>query len=621
MALPEPWPAIVTLIVLGCTVAAFITGKVRSDVVAVCALLALLISGVLTPQEALSGFSNPVIMIIGGLFIVGGAVIRSGLANSISNSLLGLVGANHKALFMLVMLITAAVGSLVSNTGTVAMMMPIVFSMAMSINASPSRFLMPLAFMSGIGGMLTLVGNPGNMMVNDVFVKAGFEPLSLFSFLPVGLVCLAFGLFVLVPATALYLARRDDKKTTAPKSSSLKDLADKYKLAQNLYKLTVTRRSSLVGKTIVQANIAGDYGLIIQEIHRAMEGGRHYPRTKQILPDPKVEILTGDVLYCVGSLEHANAIAEACNLRMERMSADEARKDTYNFDSIGICELVLMSSSRLLNQTVADSGLRQQFGINLLGIQRGDQLILEDLKDQEMLAGDSLLVQGTWERLALLAERPKYWVVVGQPHTHLSAGYRQKKIPYVVGVLILLLTGMITGILPPFMCIMLAAVMLVLGRCFKNMDEAASYINGETIVMIACMLPLAVAMEKTGMVAEASSYMMYIGRQYGPLAALAVIYGVTSALNIVINGTAVALLVAPVAVRLAVDLGFNPLPFVFGVAAAAGMCFTSPFSATSNALVMSAGRYNFLDYLKIGLPLQILLGVVLVLVLPILYPF
>ena len=621
MDLPGSWPAIVTLAVLVSTVIAFISGRIRSDVVAVCALLALMLFGVLTPQEALSGFSNPVIMILGGLFIIGGAVIRSGLANAISNYLLSLVGENHNILFMLVMLITAAVGSIVSNTGTVAMMMPIVFSMAMAINASPSRFLMPLAFMSSIGGMLTLVGNPGNMMVNDVFVKAGFESLSLFSFLPVGLVCLAFGLFVLTPATSFFLARRRDKSPSASKTSTLKELADKYRLAQNLYKMTVPRKSPLVGKTLAQANVTGEYGLVIQEIHRAMDGGNRHSRTKQIMPEPGVEICRGDVLYCVGSLEHAADIAEHCHLHMEYMSAEEARHDIYHFDSIGICELVLMSSSRLLKQTVAESGLRQQFGINLLGIQRGDQLILEDLKDQVMLAGDSLLVQGTWERLTQLVAHAKNWVVVGQPHKHLSAGYRQKKIPLVVTVLVLLLAGMTLGILPPFMCIMLAAIALVLGKCFTNMDEAASYISGETIVMIAAMLPMAVAMEKTGMVAVASSYMTSIGAQHGPLVALALIYGVTSALNTVINGTAVALLVAPVAIRLALDLDFDPLPFVYGVAAASGMCFASPFSSPANALVMSAGRYNFMDYLKIGLPLQILLGIVMVLVLPILFPF
>ena len=168
---------------------------------------------------------------------------------------------------------------------------------------------------------------------------------------------------------------------------------------------------------------------------------------------------------------------------------------------------------------------------------------------------------------------------------------------------------------------MLSAVLLIAGKCFKNLEEAYSYINWETVVMIACMLPMATAMERTGLVAVAAEHMTALGAQYGPLAALAVVYGVTSAMNIVISGTPVALLVAPVAIRIALDLGFSPLPFIFAVATASCMCFASSFSTPSNALVMSAGRYTFLDYLKVGLPLQALMAVVMVLVLPLLFPF
>ena len=613
----ENWFTIVTLSVLGGTMLFFALGKFRTDIIAVWALLALMLTGVLTPHEALSGFSNPIILTIAGVFIVGGAIVRTGLANVISDNILRLAGDNQKALYMLIMLITALIGSLVSNTGTVAIMMPIVVSMALSIKVSPSRFLMPLAFMSSMGGMLTLIGNPPNMVVNEVYVKAGFPSLTLFSFFPVGVVCLIFGMLVLAPFTSYCLARRKtDKDATKNKYLSLQDLADKYRLAQHMYTMAVPEGSPIVGRSLLELGLTGRFGVGIQEIRR----GRN-SRMAQIVPGPSTVVRAGDTLYCLGSFEKATTMAEEFGLDMIRKSEAEDLKDKYRFDSIGICELVLMTSSRLVNHTVAESDLREQFGITLLGIQRGEQYILDDLKDQEMQPGDALLVQGTWENIARLEQGSQHWVVVGRPLEDARSGLRTSKIPFVSAVIVCMIASMATGLLPTVTAVMLAAAALVAGRCFKNMGEVYSSINWETVVMIACMLPIAIAMEKTGLIGVASKHMTAIGAEYGPYAALALVYGITSALNIIISFTPLTLLVAPVALQIALDLGFSPLPFMFGVATAASMCFASSFSTPSNALVVSAGRYTFFDYLKIGLPLQVLLAVVMIFVLPLIFPF
>lgn len=618
------WPMIITLAIMTATVGLFTLDKFRSDVVAMGALLSLMLCGILTPAEALSGFSNSIILTIAGVFIIGGAIVRSGLANAISDRLLSVAGTNHNLLFMILMGITALVGSLVSNTGTVAIMMPIVASMSMTLGVSASRFLMPLAFMSSIGGMMTLIGNPGNMVVNDVYVRAGYESLTLFSFLPLGLVCLVFGMLVIAPATSFYLGRRKNEKgEPKDKGLTLSDLADKYDLANNMYRLAVPDGSPMAGHSLLDLNLTGNYGLFVQEIRREKKLAGHFvpAQTLQIAPGPDVVIEAGDIIYTIGSRENLDSLIVSQELQLMELEGEKAAQDKYRFDSIGLCELVLMSSSRLVNRTVAESSLREQFGLTILGIHRGDQYILKNLKNQVMQSGDALLVQGTWDRLSRLEDYSPHWVVVGRPWDQASTEGLKRKRPFVGLVLVMMIVVMATGLLPTVVAVLLAAMAMGAIGCFKNVEEAYAAINWETLVMIACMLPMAVAMEKTGLVGLVSGYVTQVGLAKGPLMALALVYGLTSFLNIIISATPVALLVAPVGIGVAVGLQVDPLPFVFAVAVSSCMCFASPFSTPSNALVMSAGRYTFFDYLKIGLPLQVLMGFVLVPVLPLLFPF
>ena len=193
----------------------FVNGKVRSDLVALCALVALLVCQILTPEEALSGFSNSVVIMMIGLFVVGGAIFQTGLAKMISSKILRLAGKSETRLFLLVILVTSAIGAFVSNTGTVALMLPIVVSLAASANVSSSRFLMPLAFASSMGGMMTLIGTPPNLVINDALISAGLEGLSFFSFLPVGLICVAVGIIVLMPLSKIFLSGKKKKKAGA----------------------------------------------------------------------------------------------------------------------------------------------------------------------------------------------------------------------------------------------------------------------------------------------------------------------------------------------------------------------------------------------------------------------
>jgi di/tricarboxylate transporter len=325
----------------------------------------------------------------------------------------------------------------------------------------------------------------------------------------------------------------------------------------------------------------------------------------------------GDRLLVAGTEDAVRSVASSHGLTMMDISRD--KQSTYSFHSIGIAELVIMSGSRLINSTIIDSNLREQFGVTVLGIQRGGKYILENLKDQEIHSGDALLVQGTWENIGRLGADSQNCVVVGRPMEHVAA--KTTKIPMVVAIIVTMIIVMATGLIPTVLAALLAGFAMIAIGCFRNIRDAYSFIGWETLIMISCMLPLATAMEKTGIVAFVGEHMASVGTAYGPLAALAIIYLVTSLLNIVISFTPLALLIAPIAMDIALKLNCNPLPFMFAVACAAGLCFASSFSTPSNAMVVSAGRYTFMDYVKIGLPLQLLLGVILIFMIPLLFPF
>jgi Di- and tricarboxylate transporters len=479
--------------------------------------------------------------------------------------------------------------------------------------------------MSSIGGMFTLLGNSSNMVANDAYVKAGYPSLTLFSFFPVGLVCFLFGILVLAPVTSRYLSRRKNAKLE-PDSAlfSMRKLAEKYQIVQNMYYLEITKDSEVADKRLIDLHLPEKFGVVVADIIRPRK--RHgqslfaAQRPRHYFPDADTLLRRGDVLQVVGSITGVITMASEIGLHMVA-SDTVARDDGDEYSSIGICELIIMSSSRLVKRTVAESGLRNQFGITVLGVQRGSQYIIEDIKDMAIQSGDSLLVQGTWENLARLEEFSNNWVVVGRPKDQAGTGQQRQKIPLVIAVVLAMLLVTAFNVLPIVVAVLLAALVLILGGCFKNMDDVYSTMGWETLVMMACLLPMSIAMENAGILDLISRHMVSFGGDYGPHVTLAVMYGVASLLNIVISTTPVTLLIAPVAVQVAESLQCSPLPFLVAVATAASMCFASPFSTPANALVMSAGRYTFTDYLKVGVPMQILMGVVVVAVLPYIYPF
>ena len=620
---------ITTLIILALSAVFFVNGKLRSDLVALCALVLLIVFNILTPEEALSGFSNPIVIMMVGLFVVGGAIFKTGLAKMISSKILRLAGKSELKLFILIMVVTAFIGAFVSNTGTVALMLPIVVSMAASANISPGRFLMPLAFASSMGGMATLIGTPPNLVVDEVLSNAGFTDLSFFSFTPIGVICVLIGLVVLIPLSKFFLVKKEDGKDTKTTTGhSPKELAKKYQLSDNLYRIQIRPGSRIGGKKLQELNITQAYNLSILEIRRQSSSqGRFLKTVDQSLAGPHTELQENDILYVFGPFEKVNKFAEEQNLELTDTHVSEyvegAEVEKLSVREIGIAEVLLMPDSKLINKAVKDSGFRDKYSVNILGIQRKGEYILNDIKDIKMHAGDILLIQGTWDSIARMSQKQAQWVVLGQPLEEASKVTLDYKAPVAALIMVLMIAAMVFDFIPipPVAAVIIAGILMVLTGCFRNVEEAYKTINWESVVLIAAMLPMSLALEKTGASNLISEKLVSGLGDYGPLVLMAGIYFTTSLLTMFISNTATAILVAPIALQSAIAINVSPYPFLLAVTVGASMCFASPFSTPPNALVMSAGKYTFMDYVKVGLPLQIVMGIVMVFILPLLFPF
>ena len=618
----------ITLTILALSAIFFVNGKLRSDIVALCALILLLLFQILTPTEALSGFSNSVVIMMIGLFVVGGAIFQTGLAKMISSKLLKLAGDSEIRLFILVMIVTSAIGAFVSNTGTVALMLPIVVSMAAGSGMNPSRLLMPLAFASSMGGMMTLIGTPPNLVIQNALTANGYEPLSFFSFTPVGLICVLVGTLVLLPLTKMFLAKKKEKENEhTRKSKSLNELVDEYQLINNLNRLRVTSASLLLGKTAAELDVHNRYGVTIFEVRR--EKNSHTKRlvksVSQNIAGPTTLLETGDILYVMGGDEKAERFATEYKLELldDSHLKEQGNQKVLDFYDIGIAEIVLMPASKLINSTVQETGFRQKFNLNVLGIRRKGEYILHGLKNQRMHSGDVLLVQGRWANIARLSQEDDEWVVLGQPLNEAAKVTLDYKAPVAAGIMILMIAMMVFDFIPvePVTAVMIAGILMVLTGCFRNVEAAYKTINWESIVLIAGMMPMSLALEKTGASEYISNSLVAGLGAYGPTALMAGIYFTTSLMTMFISNTATAVLMAPIAMSSAIQIGASPYPFLFAVTLGASMCFASPFSTPPNALVMPAGQYTFMDYVKVGLPLQIIMGIVMIFVLPLLFPF
>ncbi|MCB8920469.1 MAG: SLC13 family permease [Ardenticatenaceae bacterium] len=624
----EAWIILSILIV---AVILFITEWLRVDVVALGVVVALMLTGSLSTAEALAGFSNSAVLTIAALFIVGGAVLQTGLAGMIGRRILQVAGNGELRLTFVLMTAVALMSSFMSDTGTVAVLLPAVVILARGAKIAPSRLLIPLAFGSLLGGASTLIGTPPNIIVSDLLRENGLTPFSFFSYTPMGAVLIVLGIgYMALLGRRLLPDRR--VQIDAQSFKSPEELVDLYRLPDNLYRLRVRRASDLIGKSLAAAGLRREFNITVLDILRREEprpvlqlvwgrqrdAERPLPPRTSITPEPDTLIELDDVLLVQGETEAITQMAAKWNLGVRPARDDDEANSLLN-DEVGVAEVLIPPRSRLIGKTLIESRFGTTYRLTVLGLTGPSAKEKLDIKSTPLRFGDILLVQGPWKNIADLRKQQRDFVVMGQPESMIAAPYRQKAAIALV-ILLGMVAVLVADLLPIATASLLAALLMVLTGCL-TMDDAYRAIDWKSIVLVAGMLPMSTALEKVGLVDLAAQGLVDSLGQIDALAVLAGLFLLTSLFTQVLSNTATTVVVAPIALAAAHNLGIAPHAFLMAVALAASMAFATPVASPVNTLVMGAGDYRFGDYIKVGVPL-ILIGLLAsVLLLPLLFPF
>jgi len=622
MANSEIW---ITLALLGAAILFFITEWLSVDLVALGLVISLMVTGILSPEEALAGFSSPIVITVATLFIVGGAVMETGLADSVSNKIIQFAGKSKSRLLVLIMSTVAILSGFISDTGTVAVMAPAIISISRKKNINPSKLLIPLSFASMLGGAMTLIGTPPNIVVSDLLAENGFQPFTFFDYTPIGLVLLLIGiLYITLTGRWLLPDRKSD--TELQRVDSPEELMKVYKLPEDLYRLRIRQGSPLVGKSLLESDLGSSYGVNVLEIFRAEETlGRIPIGSLRFLADEELGGLTisakdlllpDDLLICQGKLNDISHASAA--LRLGVQPAESVDQKALVNDEVGVAEILLPPRSQMIGKSLVTSRFGSLYQLTVLGINRPGSEESLSLKDTALQFGDTLFVQGPWKNIRALSGQRKDFVVVGQPEAMKGTPPRSKMIISAL-IMVGMLVFLIAGWLPLATTAMIASFLMIISGCL-NMKQAYNSVDWKSIVLIAGMLPMTTALQKVGLVAIGSNWVASTLGGLGIVATLASLFLITSLFTQVISNTATTVLIAPVAFSLALQLGYQPQAFLMTVALAASTAYATPVASPVNTLVMAAGNYRFKDYAKVGIPLIFISMVITVLLLPILWP-
>lgn len=612
---------VLTLSIFALTIFAFMASKVRSDIIALCCTAALLTTGIVTPKEALAGFSNSAVVMMIALCVVGGAVFQTGLARMISSRLLRLAGNNELRLYFLVMMVTAVVAAFVSNTGTVALLLPIILAMCKTANISPAKLMMPLAFASSLGGVLTLIGTPPNLIVSNYLADEGKPQFAFFDFLPIGIICLVIGTLLLYPLCRFFLNKKGRDGMERGEERTLAGLLTEYHIEDLVFKLKPRDQHSLLeGRNVVELDIHRRFGVTVLEIRRENKG--LFNNMQQITLGPDTVFEQNDILFVLGVPDRVKHFAE-CNNLVICEDEKEGQPTQLDFYQVGLTEVLITPESALINRPLRAANFSERYGLKVLAIKRNGKYIFDDFLDDVIRPGDMLLMHGPWKGINSLAKKTREWLVIGRPDQAAESVTLNYKAPLAAFIMIVMVLAMVfekqIGI-PSVATAIIAGLIMVISGCTRSVDGAYKMIAWEGIVLIAAMMPMSTALQNTGISKWVAENLVVGLQDLGPIAVLAGVYLVTSLLSTFISNSATALLVAPIAWAAAEQLGVNPQPFMMTAAVAASLCFATPICTPPNAMVMNAGHYTFSDYVKVGLPLQLILGIVAIFVIQLFFP-
>ncbi|MBT3322209.1 MAG: SLC13 family permease [Anaerolineae bacterium] len=618
---------IITLGILAFAILFFITEWLRVDVVALIVVITLMVTELLTSAEAIAGFSSPIVLTIASLFIIGGAILQTGLAASIGRQILKVAGNGQTSLTAAVMITVAILSAFMSDTGTVAVLLPAVISMASSVQLSPSKLLIPLSFGALLGGSATLIGTPPNIIVSDLLHENGLEPFQFFDYSPIGLILITSGILFMVTIGKRMLPDRTREKGLL-RVETPEEIVERYRLPDNLHRLRVRKASSLVGKNINEAEFGARFNVTVLEIRRKPDPKTMLKlgetsliwqanREEGLKPSLETTFRRNDVLIVQGDSGDTAHLAASWNLGVQ--PAKPSDEQAISNEEVGIAEVLLPQRSRLVGKTLPQLSFGRIYRLTVLGIQRPGVKKPPNIKSAHLRFGDILLVQGSWENILSLRQKRRDFVVMGHPE-EMQGPPQRDKAPIAGIILLGMLIMMVGEFMPLTTSSMLAAVLMILTGCL-TIDEAYNFINWKSIVLVAGMLPMSAALVSVGLIDLLAKNLTIALGALSPVWIIGGLFLTTSIFTQVLSNTATAVLIAPLAFAIAQNLGIQPHALLMSVAIAASMAFASPVASPVNTLVMGAGNYRFSDYMKVGTPLILISMAITMIVLPLIFPF
>lgn len=603
------------LALLGAAVIMFAVNRPRMDVVAVIMMTALPLTGVISMQEALAGLSDPNIVLIAALFVIGEALVRTGVAQRLGDWLTLRAGASEARLIFLLMLIVAGVGSFMSSTGVVAIFIPIVLRIARKARIPAGRLMMPLSMAALISGMMTLVATAPNLVIHAELIRQGHEGFSFFAFTP-------FGVPVLLLAVLYMLAARRflSPVETAEVSgrAALRSWVEDYAIGGREHRLQVMPGSELSGQRLDTLDLRASAGINIIAIERG-----NLFRRKLISPQAATVLEAGDILMIDQRVSSEKSGFDFASFARTHGLAELPVTEQWLADTtqeIGMAQILVPPGSRLTGKTLMSAKFRSVYGLSVIGMKHGTEPVPEAVTAEVLQAGDTLLAAGPWRSIRNLADERRDLVLLDLPAESENAVHARHRAPRTLAVLALVIALMVSGIVPNVQAALFGCLLLGLFRCI-GMAEAYRSIHWQSLILIVGMLPFSLALQRTGGVDIAASLLLDILGEASPHLVLAALFATTSVLGLFISNTATAVLMAPVALAVAQEMNTSPYPFAMTVALAASAAFMTPVSSPVNTLVVGPGNYRFGDFMKIGVPFTLITLLTSVLLVPLILPF
>jgi di/tricarboxylate transporter len=606
------------LIVFGVLVGAvglFAWGRPRADIVAILVVLALMLTRVLTPQESLAGFGDPVVILIAAIFIVSQALVNTGIAHRLGEIVLKAGGRNETRLIVLIMLLAGGIGAFMSSSAIVAMFIPVVLTIANRTGLNRKRLLMPLSIAALTSGMMTLIASSPNMIIDNTLRARGLAPFGFFSWTPFGLAVLATCIsFMLLAARRLLSQQLTDEgaaDTTAPRAS---DLVGSYGLADRFHRLRVPAGSPLIDRAVAQIQPLFDrFGAFLVGLEKHPRGTTHF---LPALPETVCE--TNDSVFVVAGNDQVQQLIETQKL-VELPRLDE-RQHGEALQEVGAAEIMLTPESTLIGKSLTELDFRSRYRVTVLAIRHRGEALTTDFADRALDFGDTLLVTGGWANILRLGkDERENFVMLTLPAEYAELRPAHRRAPVAVGIVVAMAVVMAFQLLPNSATALLAASTMVASGCVR-LDDVYRIISWKTLVLIAGMLPLATALTKTGVTALMAKGLIAALGSLGPFAMLAALFLVTALVGLFISNSATAVLIAPVAIEAAQALHIPPHAFAMTVAIACCAAYVTPVSSPVNMLVVEPASYSFQDFVKVGLPLLLLTMLVTVALVAAIYP-